>query len=398
MTHVTKNGTEGVPVGELCSLVNGRAFKPTEWGASGLPIIRIQNLNDETRVFNYYDGPYDKKHEVNPGDLLFSWSGTPGTSFGAFFWSRQTGVLNQHIFNVHVDRSRVEKRYFRYALNHRLIDIIGQAHGGVGLKHITKGKLEAIGIPLPPLSEQKRIADILDKADAIRRKRQEASDEFGLLTAAAFNDMFSKKMTTAQWSDLSEYLVELRYGTSNKSGDGGYTTLRIPNIVRSIIDLSDLKTVDVSESEFEKLRLIEGDVLFVRTNGNPDYVGRCAVFNAEQFDVAGHAASEIIYASYLIRARLQSDRLRPVFLQSLLQTAAGRKNVREKCRTSAGQYNINTKGLGSLQIPDIKIDEQIEFESRVASLRTGLAKLTTAQADADDLFNSLVQRAFKGEL
>lgn len=335
---------------------------------------------------------------MNTGDLLFSWSGTPGTSFGAFFWNRPRGVLNQHIFNVHIDDSRVEKRYFRYAMNHRLNDIIGQAHGGVGLKHITKGKLEAIEIPLPPLSEQKRIADILDKADAIRRKRQEAIEEFEKLRASVFSEMFSQKLANTKWNDLSEHLLELRYGTSNKSGATGYTALRIPNIVRGVIDLADLKTVDASDAELEKLRLVDGDVLFVRTNGNPDYVGRCAVFESSQMQDAGLQPNEIIYASYLIRARLQQDQLRPVFLQSLLQTSAGRKDVRDKCRTSAGQYNINTKGIGSLQVPRIDIEEQLAFEQHVASLRPTLLKLTTAEIESKELFSSLVQRAFRGEL
>ena len=150
------------PIGELCKLINGRAFKPSEWTTTGLPIIRIQNLNDTTKEFNYFDGEYSERHEVNDGELLFSWSGTPGTSFGAFFWNRGKAVLNQHIFRVLVEPDRVDKDYFRYAMNSRLDRIINQAHGGVGLKHITKGKLEAVTVPLPPLSEQKRIAGILD--------------------------------------------------------------------------------------------------------------------------------------------------------------------------------------------------------------------------------------------
>ena len=210
--------------------------------------------------------------------------------------------------------------------------------------------------------------------------------------------MFAKKLSTTQWTGLDNYLVELRYGTSNKSGDGGYTTLRIPNIVRGIIDLDDLKTVELSENEFEKLKLIDEDILFVRTNGNPDYVGRCAVFESKQMKQAGLNANKVTYASYLIRARLQLDRLRPVFLQSLLQTSAGRNNVREKCRTSAGQYNINTKGIGSLQIPDIKFNEQVEFEKRVLSLRPVQNNLIESHKESDQLFNSLVQRAFKGKL
>ena len=74
-------------------------------------------------------------------------------------------------------------------MNYRLDEIIGLAHGGVGLKHITKGRLEEIKIPLPPLTEQQRIADILDKADAIRRKRQAAAENLNCLSDSLFNQV-----------------------------------------------------------------------------------------------------------------------------------------------------------------------------------------------------------------
>src|SRR5207247_9133027 len=77
-----------IAIGDICSLVNGRAFKPTDWTDVGLPIVRIRNLNDESKPFNYYNGTFDPKHEVNDGEVLISWSGTPGTSFGAFIWTR----------------------------------------------------------------------------------------------------------------------------------------------------------------------------------------------------------------------------------------------------------------------------------------------------------------------
>lgn len=265
-------------------------------------------------------------------------------------------------------------------------------------KTIYMPTVERFKILLPPLSEQKRIADVLDKADAIRGKRQEAINCFSALAGSLFNEMFSQKVAQTHWTDLSNYLEELRYGTSNKSGENGFTALRIPNVVGGVISLDDLKSVAVSDKEFDNLRLVDGDVLFVRTNGNPDYVGRCAVFDRVQMADAGLDADEIIYASYLIRARLRRNRMRPVFLQSLLQTPAGRKSVREKCRTSAGQYNINTKGIGSLQVPTIAIEEQVAFENRIVSLRPTQNALAKAHAESVDLFNSLVQRAFKGEL
>jgi type I restriction enzyme S subunit len=93
-------------IGKVANLVNGRAFKPTDWGTVGLPIVRIQNLNNPRKPFNYFAGKIDNKHKLENGDILISWSGTPGTSFGAFIWERGEAVLNQHIFRVDLDETR----------------------------------------------------------------------------------------------------------------------------------------------------------------------------------------------------------------------------------------------------------------------------------------------------
>lgn len=93
---------EWVRIGDSMDLVNGRAFKPSEWSTSGLPIIRIQNLNNPNAPFNYCDFEIDKKVHVYNSDFLISWSGTPGTSFGAFVWNRGNAVLNQHIFKANL--------------------------------------------------------------------------------------------------------------------------------------------------------------------------------------------------------------------------------------------------------------------------------------------------------
>ena len=155
---------------ELCILVNGKAFKPSDWSTSGKPIIRIQNLNDATKPFNYWDGSLEKQVIVNPGAVLLAWSGTPGTSFGTHIWNREDGVLNQHIFRVDFTRPDISPEWFTYSVNQRLDVLIHQAHGGVGLRHVKKGQVEALEIPLPSLSEQKRITAILkDRMDDIAR-------------------------------------------------------------------------------------------------------------------------------------------------------------------------------------------------------------------------------------
>ena len=154
-----------VPIGEVCDLINGRAFKPKDWekkSRGGLPIIRIQNLNNHDIPFNYYSGEVLKKFLVKERDLLFSWSGSRGTSFGAYIWHGSDAILNQHIFNVRFNEEKLNKAYLHYVLNQAVLEVEENLHGGVGLVHITKGNLEKIKIPLPPLEVQREIVAEID--------------------------------------------------------------------------------------------------------------------------------------------------------------------------------------------------------------------------------------------
>ena len=174
---------------DICDLQNGRAFKPSDWGTAGLPIIRIQNLNDERAPFNYYGGKYNLAQEVDNGDLLFSWSGTPGTSFGAFLWNRGKGVLNQHIFKV-IPKVEVDKTYLMYALNGNISTIISKAHGGVGLQHITKKELDEIEIQMVSISRQKKIVEILEKISLLIFLRKQQLAKLDEVVKARFVEMF----------------------------------------------------------------------------------------------------------------------------------------------------------------------------------------------------------------
>lgn len=148
-------------LGEVFEFKNGRSFKKTEWCEDGLPIIRIQNLNDDNALFNYFKGDYDPAIEVNRGDLLFSWSGTVGSSFGAYIWNRERGVLNQHIFKL-TKKKEVDTRYAFYCLKNITTLIEQSVVGSVGLRHVTKNNLIKFEIPIPPLPEQQRIVAKLD--------------------------------------------------------------------------------------------------------------------------------------------------------------------------------------------------------------------------------------------
>ena len=156
-----------VRIGEVMHLINGKAFKPTDWLTSGLPIVRIQNLNNPDAPFNYAGEDVDDKVRLQNDDFLISWSGTPGTSFGAVIWDRGPAVLNQHIFRAILYGKAFIKPFLKLAVNARLDEMIAQAHGGVGLQHITKGKLERLSLPLAPLAEQSRIVAKVDQLLAL---------------------------------------------------------------------------------------------------------------------------------------------------------------------------------------------------------------------------------------
>lgn len=155
---------EIVPLKYLTKFINGAAFKPTDWKEEGTPIIRIENLNGGD-AFNFSDAELHPRYLVQKGDLLFGWSGNRGTSFGPFLWQRE-GVyyLNQHIFRL--DNYTFLKSFFYWLLRAVTQYVESEAHGIIGLVHITKEDLGNISVPVPQPNEQKLIADFIDTETA----------------------------------------------------------------------------------------------------------------------------------------------------------------------------------------------------------------------------------------
>ncbi|BEB39164.1 restriction endonuclease subunit S [Escherichia coli] len=151
-------------VSDICKLQNGNSFKPHEWDTQGLPIIRIQNLNGSDN-YNYFSGVPQDKWLVEPGQLLFSWAGTKGVSFGPFIWNGPKGVLNQHIYKVFANEN-VHGHWLYLALLHITQKIEAQAHGFKStLLHVQKKDIDNQFVLTPPVAEQKKIAQILSTWD-----------------------------------------------------------------------------------------------------------------------------------------------------------------------------------------------------------------------------------------
>ena len=159
-------------VSDICKLQNGNSFKPHEWDTKGLPIIRIQNLNGSGN-YNYFSGVPQDKWLVEPGQLLFSWAGTKGVSFGPFIWNGPKGVLNQHIYKVFANEN-VHEHWLYLALLHITQKIEAQAHGFKStLLHVQKKDIDNQFVLTPPVAEQKKISQILstwNKAISVTEK------------------------------------------------------------------------------------------------------------------------------------------------------------------------------------------------------------------------------------
>ena len=163
-----------LPLTKVAKYINGMAFKPSDWKKQGIPIVRIENLNDSSAPFNYFDEEVDNKFLLNDGDILLSWS----ASLGVYIWNRGKAVLNQHIFKV-VPNETVNKYYLFWAL-HNSVETLSKVTHGSTMKHFQKGELERTKLALPHFPEQQKIAEILStvdqKLELMREKRTEAEN------------------------------------------------------------------------------------------------------------------------------------------------------------------------------------------------------------------------------
>lgn len=206
-------------IGQMFRLVNGCAFKPADWKQNGTPIIRIQNLNDPSASFNYSFAPVAERNRIEAGDLLFAWSGTIGTSFGARVWAGPSGVLNQHIFKVHMDQKQITLPFSLLVFARVEDDIAKQAHGfKASFVHVKKSDLVKVSIPLPPIPEQHAIATALSDVDALLDALERLIVKKRDLKQAAMQQLLTGQTRLPGFQ--GEWEVE-RLGDVSQMGSGG---------------------------------------------------------------------------------------------------------------------------------------------------------------------------------
>lgn len=248
------------------------------------------------------------------------------------------------------------------------------ARNGLNL-HLIRG----LPMLLPEPCEQAAIARVLDAIDEAIEKTEAVIAATEDLRKALLQELLTRGVPGwhTEWKTvpgigtipacwdvvrLGEVASGFQYGTSAKC-DGveqGVPVLRIPNVARGLLDLTDLKYAQLPERELLSLRLEEGDLLFVRTNGNPEICGRVALVKNLEGDWA--------YASYLVRLRT-NERLLPPFLWLYLNEENGRRALSRHIRTSAGNFNLSVGGAASIEVPLPPTREQNQIGASVSSIR-----------------------------
>jgi type I restriction enzyme S subunit len=285
------------------------------------------------------------------------------------------------------------RRWLMHCLNAPLCrNQIASFATGTTRSRISRGNLAKIRIPLLPLAEQRRIADVLDQAEALRAKRRAALAQVGSLTQSLFLDFFGDPAANPKgWPVrvIGDLLESASYGTSEKSASTGqFPVLRMNNITRTgEMDFTDLKFMELPEALHERYLVRAGDVLFNRTN-SADLVGKSGVYRESK---------PMAYAGYLIRLRVTKDN-DPEFLACFLNTDYSKRMLRGMCKSIIGMANINATEIQKMKIPHPPIELQREFARRVAAVEKLKAAQRASLAEVDALFASLRHRAFRGEL
>jgi type I restriction enzyme S subunit len=225
------NNWDKIKLKDICDFINGDAYKDTDWSSKGIPIVRIQNLNNKNKPFNYWSGSIENKITINNGNLLLAWSGTPGTSFGAHIWNRGFALLNQHIFLVIYDEKKANSFWLKYAINQILDKMIEKSHGAVGLRHVTKSDVENLEILLPPINEQERLIKIIEtKLTAVEKAKKANAEQIKnieILEITYFQKLYNDYSKYWQKYRLDE-ISQIIAGQSPKSDTYNFNKDNLP--------------------------------------------------------------------------------------------------------------------------------------------------------------------------
>lgn len=377
---------------------------PEEWGVLKTTAIQAGAFSDEHHKRLPAHLPPRPGIEVRSGDLLLTNAG-PRARCGIPCLVRATRprlLLSGKVYRFRADESLMDPRFLEYFLldaeTQQAIDQMKTGISDSGL-NLTQSRFAALPVVVPPLNDQRQIieilADHLSRLDAAASSLELASRHVRLLVASATDAVRSEAAESGPEVSLGRLAVASGYGTSAKCVANGLgpAVVRIPNLVGGTIDLSDEKRVQDGSLDVSGLMLDPGDLLFVRTNGSRDLIGRTGVVQE------GVRAA---FASYLIRYKLDVARLRPQWIHLMMRTPGSRRLLESMAASSAGQYNLSLSKLDRVAVPVPTLDEQDRLLVRSRGIEEAAGRLdrdlTSAHLRRTALRRSLLTAAFAGRL
>jgi type I restriction enzyme S subunit len=261
---------------------------------------------------------------------------------------------------------------------------------------VRKEHLLALEIPLLPLPEQRRIAAILDKADAMRELRRQSIAKLDTLLKAVFLEMFGdpmrnpKEWATAQLGEVAEITSGAMKGRKfNGQATVLMPYLRVANVQDGFIDLREVKEIEVLATDIERYRLQPGDVLMTE-GGDPDKLGRGAIWRGE--------IPNCLHQNHIFRVRTNHRYLFPEFLSGLIGSERGKRYFLREAKQTTGIATINMTQLREFPVLLPPIELQQQYLKFVEILQSLAIKVTRSAEKHEELFRAIQQRAFTGKL
>lgn len=307
------------------------------------------------------------------------------------------GSTEFHVVRPHANK--LDARYTLHFLRRGNVRLAGERRmtGSAGQRRVPENFLAKLEIPLPPLAEQRRIAEVLDKTEALRAKRRAALAQLDSFTESLFLDLFGDPATNPKgWTDTLTLgdIADIVSGITKGRKVSGEAVREVPylavvNVQDKALNLSSVKTIEATSSEITRYKLIKNDLLLTE-GGDPDKLGRGTLWNDE--------LPECIHQNHIFRVRLTSSELDPLFLNWLVGSQRGKKYFLRSAKQTTGIASINMTQLRGfpLLVPPIAL--QREFARRVAAVEELKKAHQASLAELDALFASLQHRAFRGEL
>lgn len=377
-------------IGALGHYINGRGFKPDEWGESGLPIVRIANLNNPKAPYDYFSGSLNDGHLIDTGDIIVSWSAT----LDAFRWDRGQAALNQHSFKVVPNEDLVDVDYLFYILKKAMVGLSSLVHGAT-MKHVTRPEFEGFKVWISSdKAVQRQIAARLKaqlaEVETARKAVQVQLQEVRTLAKKIVDFGFDQ---FADWQRIGD-VAKLQSGYAFKSESfktSGVRLLRNTNILPGKIYWDEAVYLDKSEADLYPRYVLEtGDVLI--SLDRPLISSGIKVARVGKDDLPALLLQRV--GRFLLTPGTIDADFLYLFLQStrFIDAISGHDQ-------SLGVPHISPSQVESIEIPRISLDQQRNI---VASLDQQLAEANVLQNaleqqlhDLDALPQRILAQAFE---